>query len=54
MEKKKITDKIETLDVKGQGCLDDCPAEMWSGNTSFTQRCTYIIGDPTANTTTWW
>ena len=26
----KITDKIEELDVRGQGCLDDCAD--WSGN----------------------
>lgn len=30
LEIKKITDKIEELDVHGQGCTDDCAD--WSGN----------------------
>ena len=28
----KITDKIEVMDVRGQGCTDDCAA--WSGNSA--------------------
>lgn len=29
---KKITDKVEQLDVQGQGCWDDC--EIWKNNTT--------------------
>lgn len=29
---KKISDKIEVMDVKGQGCKDDCAD--WSGNSA--------------------
>lgn len=49
-----ITDKVECLDVKGQGCMDDCPAEMWVGNRSLDAGCIYVTGDPTSSGTTWW
>lgn len=54
MENKKITDKVEKLDVKGQGCMNDCPAHMWVGNTSYKQGCAYVTGTPTSSVTTWW
>ncbi len=31
---KKITNKPNGLDVKGQGCHDDCKHYKWSGNRS--------------------
>ncbi len=51
----KITDKVEGLDVRGQGCLDDCAEGYWSGNASTSQSgCSYIATAPTARTTTLW
>lgn len=37
----KITDKLETMDVKGQGCLDDCVD--WYGNTSGKSGCYTVL-----------
>ncbi|MBU7318322.1 hypothetical protein [Paenibacillus oleatilyticus] len=46
----KITDKIEKLDVKGQGCNDDCA--RWSGYSgSKPAGCTVTID---AYLTPWW
>lgn len=45
----KINDKIETVEVKGQGCLDDC-AEWISANPS-TTGCVVSF---TPNLTTLW
>lgn len=28
----KINDKVETIEVRGQGCWDDC--EIWKNNTT--------------------
>jgi len=54
MENKKITDKVEKLDVKGQGCMNDCPAQMWVGNLSYKKGCAFVTGTPTSSVTTWW
>ncbi len=45
----KITDKMEVMDIKGQGCNDDC-AEWLSANPS-TSGCVVKF---TPNTSTWW
>lgn len=46
----KITDKVQKLDVKGQGCNDDCA--RWSGYSgSNPAGCTVTID---AYLTTWW
>lgn len=34
----KITDKIETVDVQGQGCWNDC--SIWKNNTT-TPKCEF-------------
>lgn len=40
---KKISDKIEVMDVKGQGCTDDCAD--WSGNSAAKPAgCTVTFG----------
>ena len=31
----KIQDKVEGLEVKGQGCRNDCKQGHWSGNNSY-------------------
>lgn len=46
---KKISDKVKTTEVKGQGCLDDC-AEWQSANPS-TNGCVVKF---TPNITTLW
>lgn len=43
---KKINDKIEVLDVKGQGCQDDCPSIAFVANKSVYQGCGLVIGNP--------
>lgn len=43
----KLTDKVEALDVRGQGCMDDC-AEWLSANPK-TNGCVVIF---TPNTST--
>jgi hypothetical protein len=46
----KITDKVRELDVKGQGCTDDCAA--WSGSkASDPAGCTVVFS---CNITCWW
>lgn len=54
MKTNKITDKVEKLDVKGQGCMNDCPSHMWVGNLSYAKGCAYVTGTPTSSGTTWW
>ena len=52
---KKIKDKIEVLDVKGQGCKDDCPTIAFVPNSSVFQGCGLVIGKPgSANITSLW
>lgn len=52
---KKIKDKIEVLDVKGQGCKDDCPTIAYVPNSSSYQGCGLVIGKPyTPNVTDLW
>ena len=53
MEKKIITDKVEKLDVKGQGCMDDCKHDLWVGNQSYGNGCYVIHYAPTPQTTKW-
>ena len=52
MKANKITDKVEKLDVKGQGCMNDCPSHMWVGNLSYAKGCAYVKGTPTSSGTT--
>lgn len=54
LEKRIITDKVEKLDVKGQGCSNDCASAMWVGNRSYKNGCVYVTGTPTSQTTSWW
>ena len=52
---KKINDKIEVLDVKGQGCKDDCPSIAFVPNSSVFQGCGLVIGKPgSPNITSLW
>ena len=34
----KIKDKVDSLDIKGQGCWDDC--QIWKNNTT-TPKCEF-------------
>ncbi len=35
----KIKDKIENMDVVGQGCYDDCKHTVWEGNSNSNNGC---------------
>ncbi|BCJ95355.1 hypothetical protein acsn021_29240 [Anaerocolumna cellulosilytica] len=46
---KKINDKVNGLDVKGQGCDNDCPKGYWSGNNNkLAVGCKWNVTKPTA------
>lgn len=49
----KVTDKVEKLDVKGQGCSDDCWTPVFIGNQSVVNGCRVEYGW-SAQFTTWW
>lgn len=49
----KITDKVEKLDVKGQGCDDDCFTVVFLGNQSLLDGCRVDYGW-SAQYSTWW
>lgn len=54
-EVNKISDKIKGLDVKGQGCKNDCKQGYWSGNNNYyAAGCKWVVKKPTAQTTTMW
>jgi hypothetical protein len=49
----KILDKLENLDVKGCGCLDDCFVAGYVGQTAGKAGCKESVVY-TAQTTSWW
>lgn len=40
----KVTDKVNNLDVKGQGCWSDCYTTVWLGNKSGGSGCRSELG----------
>ncbi len=38
----KLTNKVDGLDVKGQGCLTDCKSRKWVGQNSLDAGCTLV------------
>lgn len=40
----KIKDKVEKMDVAGQGCMDDCKWTRWAGNRNSNEGCTKYTG----------
>lgn len=51
----KIQDKIEGLEVKGQGCRNDCKQGHWSGNNSYyTSGCKWVVEKPNTEIVSFW
>ena len=52
MKLRKINDKVEKVEVKGECCCHDCEQQMWVGNRSAKEKCSLYIGY-NAQTSTW-
>ncbi len=55
LEINKIKDKVDGLEVKGQGCGNDCKQGYWSGNNSYyASGCKWVVEKPNAEIVTFW
>lgn len=51
----KIQDKVEGLEVKGQGCRNDCKQGHWSGNNSYyTSGYKWVVEKPNTEIVSFW
>ncbi len=55
LQVRKLTDKVKGLDIKGQGCMDDCAEGYWSGSGSTkVSGCNYYSKGSSSRRTTAW
>ncbi|GIP57522.1 hypothetical protein MKX50_17980 [Paenibacillus sp. FSL W8-0186] len=50
----KIKDKEINLNVRGQGCDNDCAITVWKGKTSSSEKGCWSADGYNAQTTSWW
>ncbi len=55
LQVKRLTNKVKGLDIKGQGCMDDCAEGYWSGSgSSKVPGCDYKSTGVSSRSTSKW